>query len=186
MRQRLLLSVTALTLFGLVLPAARAQYNPFPVYNPGRLGGGAPNTPYYPNTSTGPRLSPYLLLNTNPVTGVGSLPAVNYFLGVLPEIERRNTQTLFQSEITNLNQRMAAGFVAPGPEVELFGGTLPPTGHGVTYLNPAPYYHTAGGAGRGAGLGRVPPVAGATGLAPASSQQPTYIPGTGAKGSGMR
>jgi hypothetical protein len=145
MRQRLFLSVTALALLGLALPAtARAQYSPFPVYNPGRLGAGTGFRPYFNNTSTGPRLSPYLLLGNNPATGgFNNLPAVNYYLGVLPEIDRRNTQALFQYDIQNLNVRTAA-LSQVSPEAELFGGTLGPTGHGVTFLNPAPYYNTGG------------------------------------------
>jgi hypothetical protein len=160
MKQRLFLSVTAFALLGLAMPpAARAQYNPYPVYNPGRLGGGTTGGPYFPNTTSGPRLSPYLLLGTNPATGgLNNLPAVNYYLGVLPEIERRNTQALFQYDIQNLNQRTTAlGQVSA--EAELFGGTLGATGHGVTYLNPAPYYHT-GGAGRAPAVASRPPSGG--------------------------
>jgi hypothetical protein len=188
MNQRLFLSVTAFALLGLVPPpAARAQYNPFPVYNPGRVGGGAAGfRPYFGNTLSGPRLSPYLLLNNNPAAGIGNLSAVNFYLGVLPEIERRNTQTLFQSEIQglteDLNRRTTAAPAVSGLESELFGGTLPPTGHGVAFLNPAPYYNT-GGAGRGPAVTSGQRGAG-TGRAPSS--QPTYIPGTGAKGSGMK
>jgi hypothetical protein len=168
MKPRVFLSVTAFALLGLALPpAARAQVSPFPVYSPGRLGGGTGFRPYFNNTLTGPRLSPYLLLGSNPATGFNNLPAVNFYLGVLPEIERRNTQALFQYDIQDLNRRTTA-LSLPSAEPELYLPTLGQTGHPVSFLNPAPYYNTGG-------AGRAPAVAGAT----AGGRQPGYQQGGG-------
>src|SRR5262249_41541275 len=51
-------------------------------------------------TRPGPSLSPYLNLLR------GGNPAANYYLGVVPEVERRNTAAAFSAGIYDLSQRL--------------------------------------------------------------------------------
>jgi hypothetical protein len=80
-----------------------------------------------------PALSPYLDLLR------GGNPAANYYLGVLPELDRRATDTAFRSAILDLDRRTAL----IGREVETIGGveTLAGTGHAVQFLSFYPYYN---------------------------------------------
>lgn len=114
---------------------ASAQYNPYPTYN-----SGSRFAPYSRGPSTfpagQPRLSPYLNMLR------GGDPAANYYLGVVPEVERRRfeaqTRAGFQEverELTTLPARGA---------VDLFP-TLSQTGHAVQFMNPAPYFSTGPG-----------------------------------------
>src|SRR5215467_3564741 len=51
-------------------------------------------------TRPGPNLSPYLNLLR------GGNPAANYYLGVVPEVERRNNAATFRAGIQDLAQRI--------------------------------------------------------------------------------
>ncbi len=110
-------------LVGLVLlcaGSAGAQYTPYP----------RPYSSGYP-ILPGPRLSPYLNLLR------GGDPAANYYLGVVPERERR---ILFGSAIQDLAQRPAA---APPDSPDL----VPPlaeTGHATYFNNTSTYFNTSG------------------------------------------
>lgn len=79
-----------------------------------------------------PALSPYLNLTR------GGNPATNYYLGVLPELDRRATDTAFRAAILDLDRRTAL----IGREVETIAGleTLPSTGHAVQFMSFYPYY----------------------------------------------
>ena len=132
------LTLTAFAVLGvlasLATGRASAQYNP-PSY--GNVYG-----PTYGNYGrAGPALSPYLNLTR------GGNPAANYFLGVLPEIDRRRNQAEVARDIADLDRRvetpLAVQQVAPGPGdvvTELTGGGLPPTGHPAAFGNYGSYY----------------------------------------------
>ena len=97
-------------------------------YNP------AANNPFYR-----PTISPYLNLLR------GGNPAVNYYLGVVPEVERRAEDYRVNQEILYLQRRRTAT-----PETEEFLPTLAETGHPAGFMTLAPYYtfgnaFTAGG-----------------------------------------
>jgi hypothetical protein len=103
----------------LVLPkAGQAQVQPY---------GQAGYSPYQRAT-----LSPYL----NMVRGGN--PAANYFLGVLPEFNRRANAYQFGAAIQDLDQRVNS--ISPGPEEDLrIAGT---TGHPTAFANTAGYFGT--------------------------------------------
>jgi hypothetical protein len=119
MRSALMASALAL---GLLSPAvANAQYanSPYgPLYRPG----------LYPYGTPG--LSPYLDLTR------GGNRAANYFLGTIPEIERRRNAAVFGAAIQDLERRN----VAVEPAIEELVPTLPSTGHPVAFMNYYPYY----------------------------------------------
>jgi hypothetical protein len=107
---------------------ASAQYNPN-AYRP-TAGSYAPFSPV---------LSPYLDLTR------GGNPAVNYFLGTLPEIDRRATQARQGAAILDLDRRLEAP--PPGEPLlptdvvgEVTKGALPPTGHAAVFTNYSTYY----------------------------------------------
>src|SRR5216684_7044894 len=80
--------------------AARAQPGTTPynlnIYGPGLV------SPYNSSfTRPGPNLSPYL----NLLRGGGN-PAANYYLGVIPEVERRNNAAAFRAGIQDLALRI--------------------------------------------------------------------------------
>jgi hypothetical protein len=85
---------------------------------------------------SGPPLSPYLDLTR------GGNPAVNYFLGVLPEIDRRKTKVEQGTAIFDLERRTdALGAQLQTEEVtQLTGGGLPPTGHAAAFTTYGSYY----------------------------------------------
>jgi hypothetical protein len=111
-----------------------AQFGPYQPY--GRTGTSGYNPARY-----GPLLSPYLNLRPN--------AASNYFLGTIPEEQRRAQYRQLSTEIQGLEQRGAAP--APLTEEDLIP-RLPETGHGVTFMNMSPYY-TFGPSGSGTALG---------------------------------
>jgi hypothetical protein len=119
---RLLLA--AIAAIGLVLVPCAAQAHAQGFY-PGRPG-------YYTPFNQ-PRLSPYLGLQ------LGNNPAVNYFLGTVPEVERRATQTIYGNAITNL-QRQVTGLEE---EEDLFK-VLPGTGHPAAFANYGGYFPALG------------------------------------------
>jgi hypothetical protein len=81
-----------------------------------------------------PALSPYLNL-----TRSGN-PAANYFLGVLPEIERRQVEAMQGAAILDLERRLDT----PAPTEEALPtrleGPLPPTGHAAAFATYSTYY----------------------------------------------
>lgn len=74
-----------------------------------------------------PPVSPYLNLLR------GGNPAVNYYLGVLPEFQRQAANQQFRSDIRELDRK-----VGELSEEEL--PTLPGTGHPAQFGNYGPYY----------------------------------------------
>jgi hypothetical protein len=117
MRSALMTSALALsTLFLVSASSARAQYGP--IYRPG----------LYPYGTPG--LSPYLDLTR------GGNRAANYFLGTIPEIERRQNTAVFGAAILDLERRN----VPVEPTAEELVPTLPSTGHPVGFMTYYPYY----------------------------------------------
>jgi hypothetical protein len=117
-------------LLGLLAPgrAAAQQYAP-PSYGPG----------FGSYSRGGPALSPYLNLTR------GGNPAANYFLGVLPEIDRRRTKAEQGREISDLELRsdvLAQDLQTGRQEIggELTGGGLPPSGHAAGFTAYGTYF----------------------------------------------
>jgi hypothetical protein len=102
---RLILIPVAVGLLAAAPLTAPAQY-------PAPAPGNSPYSPYYspyqysrpPGTvpGGGPRLSPYLNLLRN-----GTNPAVNYYLGVVPERERRRFEAQSSYQLRALQQEVA-------------------------------------------------------------------------------
>jgi hypothetical protein len=97
--------------------AARAQFQP----------------PSRPNYGPGyrPQLSPYLNLIR------GGDPAANYYLGTLPEFQRRSNAQLFSSEISDLDRRV---FGAIATQEQRLEQPLPGTGHPTAFGYTGYYY----------------------------------------------
>src|SRR5262245_45255303 len=111
-------------------PSSTYPYN-LNLYGPGLV------SPYNSTfTRPGPNLSPYLNLLR------GGNPAANYFLGVVPEVERRQNAALFSAGIQDLARRIEAPPEAAGEE--LFA-TLAQTGHPTQFFNYSYYFGGAGG-----------------------------------------
>jgi hypothetical protein len=91
--------------------------------------------PYYPRPVYGPAsrpaLSPYLDITR------GGNPATNYFLGTLPELDRRAADTAYRAAILNLDVRTSAITRDISDIVEI----LPGTGHPVLFQSFGPYYN---------------------------------------------
>jgi hypothetical protein len=106
----------ALGFFLLLAPVSFAQQ--YPNYRPG----------YGPSR---PQLSPYLELLR------GGNPAANYYLGVVPEFDRRRTQREFGTAILDLERR-------PETTTPTTDDLLPPlggTGHPTYFLNYSSYFN---------------------------------------------
>jgi hypothetical protein len=132
MKQLLVASIASLgvLLVGAVSPAsAQLYYNPYP-------------SPYSQmpglNPGGGPRLNPYL----NFFRGN---PAVDYYLGAVPEIDRRRYQLQSHSQIMGLEQQLNAPLVV-GDEDLLPAQSQ--TGHPVAFGNTAGYFGGTGFTGR--------------------------------------
>jgi hypothetical protein len=117
------------------------------LYGPGLV------SPYNSSfTRPGPNLSPYLNLLR------GGSPAANYYLGVVPEVERRSNAAAFRAGI----QDLARSIENPLGESEQLFPSLPQTGHPVQFFNYSTYFGT-GTPGRPqqqpgqAGVTQVPP-----------------------------
>jgi len=118
MNRLLLAPATALTFLLLAAgPAAAQNYTRPGYYNP------------YLNQ---PRLSPYLN-----IVGRGGNPAVNYFLGTLPEIERRSVQAVYGQAINNLQREIQGEITA----TEDYDG-MQETGHPAMFNNLGGYFPT--------------------------------------------
>jgi hypothetical protein len=115
-------------------PALAQSYNPYTQITPttqfnpySRPPGLAPGG--------GPRLSPFLNLLR------GGNPAANYYLGVVPEQERRRNEAFLGSSIQQLEQRLNT---LPPEE----GDLLTPqsqTGHPAVFFNTGPYFASTSG-----------------------------------------
>jgi hypothetical protein len=90
------------------------------------------------NPGGGPRLSPYLNLLR------GGNPAANYYLGVVPEIDRRRYQAISQSQIQALEVTTAVPPVNP-EDTDLTVATSI-TGHPTVFNSTASYFGGAGAA----------------------------------------
>lgn len=120
---------------GLSAAAPAQMVNP---YN--RPGAGMPGPYTRPYT-----LSPYLNLLGN------NNPAVNYYLRVLPEFQRRAFEAETDATLSNLEQRTA---VPSTTEIESairnlrLSDPLSGTGHGVRFNDVSPYFPQSRPAGR--------------------------------------
>jgi hypothetical protein len=122
------ITLTGLTAAGVLwltfAGAAHAQYQgagPF-----GGMGGGiGAGSPF-----GRPQLSPYLNLLR------GGSPAANYYLGVIPERERRSNAAMFGTAINELEWRQRFG--ASGDEL---GEPITSSGHPTAFLNTGSYFN---------------------------------------------
>src|SRR5215211_5103172 len=120
---KLRLLVSSLVAFSVLLvggQVARAQINPNYFSNQF-------------NPLDRPALSPYLNLLR------GGNPAANYYLGVLPERQRRLDAALYGEAIQDLYRREQAP-VAPEPGADDLLPTLPQTGHWAGFQVYTPFY----------------------------------------------
>jgi hypothetical protein len=117
MKPALAATLSLSLLFAAGTGRALAQFSP--LYRPGLYPAGTPG------------LNPYLDLTR------GGNRAVNYFLGTLPEIERRRNAAQFGAAIYDFERR--------GPTTESLAEdlvpTLPGTGHPVAFMSFYPYYN---------------------------------------------
>ena len=93
---------------------------------------------YRPSTQLGPRqplLSPYLNLLR------GGDPAANYYLGTIPERQRRQNAALFSSQIESLEQQVNQQTAIPDVDEALFQ-PAPATGHPTAFMNLGGYFNT--------------------------------------------
>jgi hypothetical protein len=118
-----LLGVAAAAVAGVVLvgaPARAQMVYPYsrPNYGPGYT----------------PQLSPYLNFLR------GGDPSANYFLGTLPEFQRRSNAKQFSSAINALNQDLLYQSTAEPPDPLLFR-PLMETGHPTAFNNTLTYFN---------------------------------------------
>jgi hypothetical protein len=88
-----------------------------------------------------PALSPYLGL------ALGRDPAVNYFLGVRSEMDRRLDQRILNSAIVDIDRRNPPQ-PGSGSDADLFP-TLQGTGHPAAFMNYGSYFNMNRTAPRG-------------------------------------
>jgi len=102
-------------------------------------GGAAAQAPVFRPSATyrppQPLLSPYLNLLR------GGDPASNYYLGVVPERQRRQNASLFSSQIQSLEQQLNQATAAPDVDEALFQPD-PATGHATAFMNLGGYFNT--------------------------------------------
>jgi hypothetical protein len=130
-----------------VLVAALAACPGTAFAQPGGYPYGPPRGPAY-GPGYRPGLSPYLN-----ITRGGGDPAVNYFLGTIPEFQRRANAQLFSSQIADLETRPPAVGAGGVADADLFN-PLASTGHLTAFQNTAGYF--PGGARTGPGAARPP------------------------------
>jgi hypothetical protein len=119
-------SVLAVLAGGITAPARAQQFN---TLNP------------LPTRAPTPGLSPYLNL-TN--TGNNNIPAVNYYLGTVPEQQRRQFQQNAGAAIYNLERL----YQTPTLGVNDLLQTLPNTGHVAVFNNTGGYFNSPTGSTR--------------------------------------
>jgi hypothetical protein len=135
MNRLIFASAAALALM-LTLPGTSSAQSPYGT-RPG----------YYNPYLNQPRLSPYLDI----VRGGGN-PALNYYLGTLPEVERRTYQAISSGAIRRLERQQA------GLEEAVEEGEVPEvgTGHPAQFVNYGGYFPITGPGGTRYGTGPVP------------------------------
>jgi hypothetical protein len=111
------------SILGLVCTAAGTAFAQAPPFAAG----------YQPYNRPQPQLSPYLNLLR------GGDPAANYYLGVVPERERRRNDALFRSAIVDLEQR-----TQPLAEGEDVFTPLRSTGHPTAFGYTGSYFASTG------------------------------------------
>lgn len=104
----------------------------------GGWGGGFGGIPGGAAGRRGPALTPYLNLRR------GGSPAANYFLGVLPEIDRRTTAAQQNAAITDLERRVEAPQTTEDSLLEGRSLRLPPTGHATYFGSTGNYFGPSG------------------------------------------
>jgi hypothetical protein len=112
-----------------------------------------------PNYGVGyrPGLSPYLNINR------GGDPAINYYLGTIPEFQRRANAAQFRSQILDLETRASA----PAPEEADILTPLPSTGHVTAFNNTAGFFNNPNPRTPGMAAGTAAPTrSGVTGAPP--------------------
>jgi hypothetical protein len=125
MNRLLLVSLgAAIALMAAGSERADAQYNPY-------FPSASQQRPFGPLPYSQSPISPYLNLAPN------NRLSTNYFLGTLPEFDRRANNFLFSSAIYNLDQRMSY----PAQRPDGIGPTLNETGHPVYFGNYGTYYY---------------------------------------------
>ena len=82
------------------------------------------------NPYGGPQLSPYLNLLR------GGSPAANYYLGVVPEVDRRANTAAFGAAISDLERRSLAAAVGEGD----LGEPTTTSGHPTAFMNTGSYF----------------------------------------------
>ena len=119
-------TVAAVALGLLVLGAGRlAAQQPYPNYlSP------LPTSPY-----ARPQLSPYLNLLR------GGSPSANYYLGVIPERDRRRNERALGTAVQDLERRGETPAL-PGEDLV---PRLPSTGHPAYFMNYATYFNLGAG-----------------------------------------
>lgn len=121
--KRLLLPAVAALGFLLAQGAGKAHAQAGPFVQPGPYG--------YSQYGYGtPRLSPYLNLLR------GGNTAANYYMGVVPEVERRANARMFSTQIQDLERRVQG----VEEERELFP-RLSETGHPAAFMSYSPYFN---------------------------------------------
>jgi hypothetical protein len=124
-------AILAALALGLVLTAATGtasaqsgSFGPYgPIYRPGPFPRGTPG------------LSPYLDLTR------GGNRAANFFLGTVPEIERRRNAAQFGAAISDLERKVNTPAETGAEDLV---PTLPGTGHPVAFMNTYPYFNLGG------------------------------------------
>ncbi len=82
----------------------------------------------------GPALSPFLNLRR------GGNPAANYFLGTLPELDRRATKAEQGAALLDLERRAEEASTGENPLSPQRDLRLPPSGHATYFGNTAGYF----------------------------------------------
>ena len=132
---RRLVFAALVTLAVLLSGTSRTAFAQYPVspygqyYNPYTRSPGA-------NPGGGPRLSPYLNLLR------GGNPAANYYLGVVPEIDRRRYEAISQAQIQGLQLSTAVPPINPEDTDLAFATSI--TGHPAVFNNTTGYFGGAG------------------------------------------
>jgi hypothetical protein len=137
---RLLFSSVLVTVAVLASAGRAGAQSPF--YPNGGSYPGYFNYSRFSSPLSAPALNPYLNLRRS-----GATPALNYFLGTLPELDRRANALRFSARLGDLERKTAA------LEEEELVSELPQTGHGAAFMNYGSYYNFGTGFQPGLGGG---------------------------------